>query len=252
MDIVQSITLGLIEGITEFLPISSTAHLIITNRIINVPVSTIFEITIQSGAMLAVIFLYISELKSVIRDSPKIIVAFLPTLLVGILAFPLLSNLYNNLNIIILALAVGGLLMILIPTQPINKIDSDNEYILSWKQSLQIGFAQIFAVIPGVSRSGAIFILGELKNIPRVALVRFSFLLGAGTIFSASIYSLLKSQNTIWQVLNTPFLIAFFVAGISAWFSCKWLLSYMSKAPLAHFGWYRLILAMMITIIYVI
>ncbi len=246
MHIFQAIILGLVEGVTEFLPVSSTAHILIFEKILGITTSQTFEIAVQMGAMLAVIGLYLQELHSVIRDIPRLIVAFIPTAIVGYLVHPYLSVLYGNFWVIGLALFVGGIVMIVIPQQPISRVDSENRYQLTWRQSLWVGFAQVFAVMPGVSRSGGIFVAGELLNIPRTALVRFSFLLGAGTILVASVYSIMKSPESLQGIVSLPFLAAFFTAGISAWLVCRWLLSYMSRASLRTFGWYRVVLGLIL------
>jgi len=248
MSIVHAIIIGVVEGVTEFLPVSSTAHILIFERILGAANSQTFEIAVQTGAMLAVIGLYIQELRQVVRDIPRLIVAFIPTAVVGVIVYPYLSSLYGNFLVIGIALFVGGVIMILIPKQPISRVDSEKQFQLTWRQTYWVGFAQIFAVIPGVSRSGGIFVAGELLNIPRRALVRFSFLLGAGTILAASAYSILKSPESLQGILSGSFLIAFLAAGISAWLVCRWLLSYMTYASLRAFGWYRVILGLILVI----
>ncbi len=248
MDMVHAIILGLVEGVSEFLPISSTAHILIVERMLGVTSGQTFEIAIQAGAMLAVIGLYISELRTVMRDLPKLFVAFIPTAVVGYLVYPYLSELYTSFWVIGLVLVIGGIIMILLPSQPISRVDHERRFELTWRQSLWVGCAQSCAVIPGVSRSGGIFIVGELLNIPRRALVRFSFLLGAGTIFAATLYSIMNSTESLDSIISLPFVVAFLVAGISAWLVCKWLLSYMSHASLASFGWYRVILGLILIV----
>jgi undecaprenyl-diphosphatase len=248
MNILHAVIIGLVEGVTEFLPISSTAHILITQELLGVTTSQTFEIAVQGGAMLAVIGLYLSEITSVVRDLPKLLVAFIPTALVGVAIFPYLSRLYDSFWVIGVVLLVGGVIMILLPKQRITSEDTEQHRALSWRQSLWIGCAQACAVIPGVSRSGGIFVAGELLNIPRVALVRFSFLLGAGTIFAASAYSIMRSSESLQGILSLPFVVAFLVAGLSAWAVCKWLLSYMSHASLALFGWYRVLLGLILII----
>lgn len=247
MDLLFSIILGLVEGITEFLPISSTAHILITTKLMGIEANQSFDIAIQSGAMLAVIGLYVTEIDEVIKDIPKIIIAFIPTALVGYFVYPLLSSLHSNFLIMGIVLIAGGVIMISIKKQIITNEDLEIRP-LSNIQALSIGVAQSLAVIPGVSRSGGIFIYGELAQVPRKSLVRFSFLLGALTIFAATAYDLIMSGTTIQIFSSLFFILAFIVAGFSAWFTCKWLLNYMTHAPLSHFGWYRVLLGLILII----
>lgn len=245
MDILSAIIIGLVEGVTEFLPISSTAHILIASQLLGVRLGQVFEIAIQLGAMLAVLGLYINKSAFVFRLIPKLLCAFIPTALAGYFIYPYLAGLHSNFTLIGIVLISGGVIMILLPQQNIDREDvSDIE--LNWRQVITVGIAQAFAVIPGVSRSGGIFIVGEVANIPRRSLVAFSFLLGAGTILAASVYSFVREGIPVQELTDPLFLVVLSVAAISAWVSCRWLLEYMSYAPLRLFGWYRVVLGLIL------
>jgi undecaprenyl-diphosphatase len=248
MNSIYAVLIGLVEGVTEFLPISSTAHILIFEKLFSVQSSQIFVIALQLGAILAVAGLYIRETPAVFRDLPSLVIAFLPTAVIGFVAYPYIGSLHNSLIVIAGALVLGGIWMMALPIQ---HTDTANQRMsqISYKQSFILGLVQSFAIIPGVSRSGSIFIAGSYMNINRRDLVRFSFLLGAITIAAATTFSIIKNPLSAENLFSLSFLLSTVTAAISAYLSCKWLMDFMSKPKsLYYFGWYRIVLGIVIAL----
>lgn len=241
----DSIILGIVEGITEFLPISSTGHLMITSRLLNITPSTFsttFEIAIQSGAILAVILLYSRRITSHKELIPKIAFAFLPTLIAGLVLYPFVkAHLLENVFIVFYALIIGGILMLLIEKFSKNSPDRPLES-LTYKESFYLGSLQILALIPGVSRSGATIIGGMGFSLPRTFLVEFSFLLAIPTILGATIYDLYKSHSSIAKEDVGILLVGMFTSAIVAYIVMKKLLSFLKNHTFVSFAWYRIII----------
>lgn len=254
MTIFQALILSAIEGLTEFLPISSTGHLILANRLLNISATNFtksFNIIIQLGAILAVSLLYSKKLYSLKTWLGKIIVAFIPTVVVGFLVYPLIkSYLLNSATIVVWALGLGGLAILLFesaikkkPTQNLKNISE-----LSYKEAFIIGCCQTIAFIPGVSRSAATIIGGLVLGMKRPQALEFSFLLAIPTMVAASALDLIKSGFSFtaseWQILAVG-LVGSFVFGI---LSVRWLVSYVSAHSFTAFGWYRLIVAVIFAV----
>jgi undecaprenyl-diphosphatase len=277
MTIIEAVILGLVEGITEYLPISSTGHLILVRNALGLDkaATDAFLIVIQGGAILAVLGLYRTRVARMIagvlgRDVPglrlavNLIVAFLPAAILG----PLLNDrieryLFNNTAVVI-ALAVGGLVMIgLGPWQRRFHHEgeagapafTDLEH-LTWRRALFIGGLQCLAMWPGMSRSMVTIVGGMLAGMrPRHA-AEFSFLLGLPTLGGACAYSLAKSfsgdgGNLVTDLGWTPLAVGFVVATVSAALAVKWLVGYLNRHGLAVFGWYRLALAALLVVLFV-
>ncbi|MEA4910678.1 Undecaprenyl-diphosphatase [bioreactor metagenome] len=271
MNIIHSIILGLVEGITEFLPISSTGHLILTSYLLKLPSTEAlksFLIVIQLGAILAVLVLYIKELFN-LETIKKLIIAFIPTGLIGLTLYKLVKGyLMDNILVVIISLLLGGIAMILIERNYIKKnkythpefdkklIDNKNKDLnikeISYKKAFFLGLWQSVAMIPGVSRSGATVIGGLLMNLKRETIVKFSFLLAIPTMLGASVLDLYKSYQhfSSADILNIS--IGFIVSFVFALIFIKWLLSYIQKHNFIPFGWYRIILALVFFLVFFI
>ncbi len=259
MNIIQAIILGVVEGITEFLPISSTAHLIITSKVLQLKQTEflkLFEVFIQSGAILSVVFLYFNYLLKNKKVILKLFVSFLPTALIGYIFFNIIKGVFfESLIIIIAALFIVGLLFIFVENKikrgvlKLNKNVSD----LSFFQAFLIGFFQAFAIIPGVSRAGAVIISMLVMRYKRDEAAIYSFLLAIPTIAAASIFDLYKNLNVLSSsVTNIQMLIiGFVVSFISAYFSVKWLIEYLKKNSLLIFGIYRIALAIILVLFFI-
>jgi len=259
--IFQAIILGIIEGLTEFLPVSSTAHLLLASDLLNFTAisNNLFEIFIQLGAIFAIVFLYRQKiadicLKPLEKKNQKfilnIIIAFLPAAIIGFFAHDFIkSELFSN-KVISIALILGGMIMIFIEKQKISsKFDSlDN---LPLKICLLIGFFQALAMIPGVSRSGATIIGALILGLNRKNAAEFSFFLAIPTIFAASIYDLYQN----WHFLNFDNSILLIIGFLSAFFSAilviKWFINFISNHNFIIFGYYR-ILAGILVILFLI
>ncbi|MCC2630403.1 MAG: bacA [Candidatus Paceibacter sp.] len=263
MNIISSIILGIVEGITEFLPISSTAHLEITSRLLNLEQSNFlnsFEIIIQFGAILAVVVIYFSLLKKNWQIWKKILAAFIPTGAIGFVLYKIIKNVLlgdNALQIIVWTLGIGGVLILafeyLFP-QDEAKPHPDTDYSeleqLPYTKAVLIGLAQSLAVVPGVSRSAATIIAGRSMGMTRKAIVEFSFLLAVPTMLAAAGYDLLKNAQGFSSHEFVILAVGFITAFIAAYFSVKWLLAFVTRHGFTIFGYYRIVLAILLAIFF--
>lgn len=252
MNIFDIVIIGIVEGITEFLPISSTAHIDITRSFLSIPLSDFiksFEIFIQLGAICAVIVLYMSKVIHSARYMRNIIIAFIPTGIIGFLLYKLIKTfLLGNTILASIMLVLGGIIIVFFErqyksAQPESVVQAEE---LSIKQLLLLGVAQSLAVVPGVSRSGAVIIAGRLLKLPKVLITEFSFTLAIPTMLAASAYDLLKTggsfSNTDWWNMFYGFIVSFIVALVVV----KWLIGYIKKHSFEAFGWYRIVAGIVI------
>ena len=245
--ILNPIILGAVEGITEFLPISSTAHLILTSRLLGLEQTEFqksFDIIIQVGAILAIVALYWQRLLRDWQTLKRIVVAFVPTGILGLAFYKLIKTyLLGSINIVLISLFLGGLFLVVFEWWRAkrgdrSKISEINK--LSYKQCLAIGAFQSIAMIPGVSRAAATIVGGLLLGMNRKTIVEFSFLLAVPTMLAAAGLDLIKNANS-FQTDQFGFLaIGFIVSFLTALLAVKWLLSYVSKNDFKLFGWYRM------------
>lgn len=259
MTIIHSIIIGIVEGITEFLPISSTAHMDITRSILSLPATEFiksFEISIQVGAILAVLFLYAKKIFGSKIYFRNIVISFIPTAIIGFILYEIVKSLLlGNILVESIALIVGGVIIILFEmrakpaegsTLGTHTPASATIENLSIKQLIILGLAQALAVVPGVSRSGAIIIAGRMQKLPAPLIAEFSFLLAIPTMIAASGYDLLKTgikfTNNEWTLLLVGFVTAFIVA----LFVVKWLISYIKTHNFSIFGWYRIAIGLIV------
>lgn len=267
----HSFILGLVEGFTEFLPISSTAHLILVSWILDIDQTSFvktFEIAIQSGAILAVLVVYWRKFLD-IEILKKIISAFIPTAIIGLILYEFVKDhLIGNISVVLWALGIGGLVLIIFEkyiysanklTVDIDDINIDandslvnNQAIqseadeirkLSYFKAILIGVAQAMAIIPGVSRSAATIVGGLLIGMSRMAVVEFSFLLAVPTIGAATALDLFKNANLFTADQITSFIIGFVAAFVTAILGIKFLLSFVKGRTFVGFGIYRVVLA---------
>ena len=269
MNILHGLILGIIEGLTEFLPISSTAHLILAGEWLRLPSSEFlktFDISIQLGAILAIVVLYWKRIWSSRDLIYKIITAFIPTAIIGLALYKVVkSYLLNNNYIIAGALLIGGIIIIILEryyaknnkTQEsapeIQNIESNvslvNSNGISYKQAALIGVFQSLAIIPGVSRSGATIIGGLGLGVKRQEIVEFSFLLAIPTMAAATGLDLYKSRDTL-SLLNSGdmliWAIGFVSAFITAIIGVKFFLKFIKANDFQLFGWYRIVLSLIV------
>jgi len=253
MTILQSLVLGIVEGVTEFLPISSTGHLILVSEFLKITQSNFvksFEIIIQFGAILSVVVLYWKSFLN-INILKKIIAAFIPTGIVGFILYKTIKTYFiGNQNLVLWALFLGGIALIIFELwHKESEKDSDDISQISYKQSFWIGLCQSIAIIPGISRSAATIVGGLLTGLKRKTIVEFSFLLAVPTMLGATGLDLVKNVNSFskdqFWVLVIGFVISFFVAMASI----KFLLGFIKKHDFIPFGIYRIILAIIFWII---
>lgn len=249
MTILHSIILGIVEGITEFLPISSTAHLILTADLLKIADSEFlksFEIIIQTGAILAVIVYYFKKLLD-IEVIKRLIVGFIPTGIIGLTVYKIVKEYFlGNTSIVLFSLLIGGVIMILMEKfyfkeRSVKEIDVTN---ISYSKCLMIGLFQAIAVVPGVSRSAATIIGGMSLGISRKTIVEFSFLLAVPTIMAASVLDIYKNFGSFHAADVSVLGIGFLASFVSAMFAIKFLLSYVRKHDFTMFGIYRIALVL--------
>ncbi len=270
MDIItllKVLFLGIVEGITEWLPISSTGHMILVNELIKLNVSEefweMFEVVIQLGAILAVVVLYFSKLnpfsfkKSKTERKKtwelwfKVIVAALPAALIGIPLDDFIDGLFYNYRTVAVMLIVYGVLFIVVENWNRNQTPKVTELEeLSYKTALFIGIFQILALIPGTSRSGATIIGAMLVGCSRVVASEFTFFLAIPVMFGASLLKLLKFGFAFSGTELMILLVGMGTAFIVSILAIKFLIGYIKKNDFKPFGWYRIVLGIAVIIFF--
>ena len=249
MCIIDSIILGIVEGITEFLPISSTAHMIIVSTFLGLKQSAgniAFEIIIQLGATLAIVLIYLEKINfKEIKLWQKVFLAFLPLAVIGFLLRHSIKDFFT-INTVAWMFIIGGIVFFIVEKlyKEGNKI-KDVEKV-SFKQALIIGFFQVFALIPGTSRSGATIVGGMLSGLSRKTAADFSFLLAIPTMFAASGYEFIKNISSFKDQNLTVLAVGFIVSFISAYIAVKLFLKFVEKYTLNAFGIYRIIFGILL------
>lgn len=246
MDIIHAVILSVIEGITEFLPVSSTGHMVLAAQILNIPETDFvktFEIVIQAGAILAVVVIYGKTLLSDIEKLKKVIIAFVPTGVLGLLLYKFITQvLLGNTAVTLASLFLGGLAIMALETY-FKRRKTESISQLSYKNSFYIGLFQSISMIPGVSRSAATIVGAMLLGVSREQAVEFSFLLAIPTMLAATGYDLLKNLKTL-HVSELPVLfLGVLVAFIVALIVVQWFLKFVRRNSLFWFGVYRIVLA---------
>ena len=248
MTFLQVTVLSFIEGLTEFLPVSSTGHLILASEVLGLAQTDVqksFEIAIQLGAILAVVVLYGQRLIKDQRMMALVAVAFIPTAVIGFLLHGIVKEfLLGNVMIVLASLFVGGIILIVFERLRPARTSSDIRK-MSYAQAVLVGVCQSVAIIPGVSRSAATIVGGELVGISRAAIVEFSFLLAIPTMAAATGYDLLRSAGEFssadWGNLAVGFVLSFLFALIAI----RWFIAYVKNHSFVVFGVYRIVLAVL-------
>lgn len=253
MNYFHSIVLGIVEGISEFLPISSTYHLITVSRWLGLSQSdflTTFEVVIQAGAILALGTLYLKTLLTNRTLLKLVTLSFLPTSIVGFGLYSLIKGyLFQYSSLSWFVFIIVGLLFLLFEYLVSRKMLSLTRTLdsLSSMEAIIIGLAQALAVIPGVSRSGSVILMMLFTGFRRDEATRYTFLLSLPTILAASALDLIKHPEILTTTSNlSHLLVGLLVAYVSAYLVVRWFIRYMSEHSLKLFGYYRLILALVI------
>ena len=252
--ILQALLLGLLEGLTEFLPVSSTGHLILASELIGFTGegSVAFKIAIQLGAILAVLVAYRDRFTRIafgaLRREPgaiafvrNILLGFLPAMLVGVVAYSAIRALLESPMVVAVALIVGGFLILLIERLVKPRVPGTVED-MPWKTALGVGAVQCIAMIPGVSRSGATIMGGLLMGLDRRTAAEFSFFLAVPTMAAATVYSLYKERHLLSFDDLGLIAIGFVTAFLSALLVVRWLVGFVGRHGFAPFAWYRIAL----------
>ena len=258
----QTVVLGIVEGLTEFLPISSTGHLIIASDAVGFadrPGSDTFVIAIQAGAILAVCWYYRRRIFSIIRGifsepveqrlAVNTIVAFLPAAVIGVICAGVIKSYLFNVVTVAAALIIGGVIILWVERWQM-KTGAEPRVLtmddMTWKDALKVGFMQCLAMIPGTSRSGATIIGGMVLGLSRRAATEFSFFLSIPTIFGATVYDLWKSRELLTLDNLDGIVVGGVISFASALLVVHWLLRYVSGHDFRGFGWYRIIFGIVI------
>jgi len=255
LSFLDAVILGLVEGLTEFLPVSSTGHLIVAGSLLGYvgPKAKVFEIAIQSGAMLAVVWEYrlrfFGAIANAFRDAAarrfiaNLVVAFMPAALIGLaLGGRIKEALFHPVPVAI-AFVVGALVILWVERRQrvrpsvVRVAEVDDMRALD---ALKVGIAQAFALIPGTSRSGATIIGGMLFGLSRKAATEFSFFLAVPTLVVAGAYSLWKERALLSAADMPMFGVGFVVSFLAALVCIRWLIRYVSRHDFVPFAWYRI------------
>jgi undecaprenyl-diphosphatase len=241
-DLLKAVVLGIVEGLTEFLPVSSTGHLILAADLLgaNEERWTVFNLVIQTGAMLAVVWEYRARFFSIdTRLYTNLVIAFIPAAVLGLLFGSLIkAHLFHAVPVAI-AFIVGALIIFWVDRgQRTARIQTTGE--MTWIDALKVGFAQCFALIPGTSRSGATIIGGMLFGLSRKAATEFSFFLAVPTLVAAGAYDFLKHRELFSADQLGSLAVGLVVSFISAFVVIRWLIRYVATHDFRWFAWYRI------------
>ena len=260
--LLKAALMGIVEGLTEFLPISSTGHLILASALLNFaepPFSQekaqAFEIAIQTGAIFAVILVYWQKISATVVSLPRsrqsqrfacnVIVAFLPAVVLGLLfGQAIKENLFTPLVVAVTFILGGFVIIWAEKRQKTARVHSVEN--MSLGDALKVGLVQCFAMIPGMSRSGATIIGGMLCGLDRKVATEFSFYLAMPTLIGAGVYSLYKVRSVLSVDVIPVFLVGLLFAFISAWLCVRWLLRFISHHDFIPFAWYRIAFGLLV------
>lgn len=246
----QAIIIALVEGVTEFLPISSTGHMILAAKLLHVPDTDFvksFEIFIQLGAILAVLALYWRKLFLNAQTFFKVCVAFLPTAVIGLTVYKVVKQyLLGNVQVVLWSLLIGGVVLVIFERARRGRETAAPADLTSvtYKQALIIGLFQSIAIVPGVSRSAATIVGGLTLGLSRATIIEFTFLLAIPTMAAATGLDLLKSSHSFSHSEIGILALGFVVAFASALLAVRFLLTYVKTHTFESFGYYRILLAL--------
>jgi undecaprenyl-diphosphatase len=260
MNVIEAIVLGLVQGLTEFIPVSSSGHLIIAQQLFGMAPDHLFIEFINFGTLLALLIYFRKRIVDICKDvfvnhnfllARNILITAIPAGAIGFLlsGFIETSPFFSSLIVVTISLAAVGLLMIIVDKLP-KASPKEHGQSLSPSRSLWIGIVQIFALIPGVSRSGSTILAGRIAGLSAAAAAEYSFLVSLPIMIGVSIKLLVKSSDRAYLLDHLPMLLlSNAVAFISGLIAVGFLMKYLSKHGLAAFGWYRLCLAGILAVV---
>jgi undecaprenyl-diphosphatase len=252
--LLKAALMGVVEGLTEFLPVSSTGHLILAASLLDLRGEKIkvFEVVIQTGAILAIITLYLQRLVDTVLGLPRqaraqrftanVLIGFFPAALAGVLFIDVIKGVLFNPLVVALGFIGGGVVMLWVEArqsrQPAQRLDDVDA--VHWRDALAVGLIQCLALVPGVSRSGATIIGAMALGFSRRAATEFSFFLAIPMLLGAAVYDLYKHRDLLGLQDLPLFAVGFVVSWLSAWVCVRWLLRYVAQHTFVPFAWYRI------------
>ena len=256
--LVKAAIMGIVEGLTEFLPISSTGHLILVGSLLGFDddKAKVFDIAIQTGAIFAVILVYWQKIKSTVVALPRqakaqrlalnIVIGFLPAVVLGLLFGKVIKAHLFIPVVVASTFIIGGLIILWAEKRPPGSVRVENVDDMTPWDALKVGLVQCFAMIPGTSRSGSTIIGGMLLGLSRQAATDFSFFLAIPTLIGAGAYSLYK-ERALLSVADIPmFAVGLVFSFVSAWLCVRWLLKYISTHNFVPFAYYRIVFGIVV------
>ena len=261
MDLVlllKAAVMGVVEGLTEFLPISSTGHLILAGALLGFDddKAKVFDIAIQTGAILAVIIVYWQKISSTVRALPhsadaqrfalNVFIAFVPAVILGLMfGKAIKANLFTP-EVVATTFIIGGFIILWAERRQASAVRIGEVEDMRWQDALKVGLVQCLAMIPGTSRSGATIIGGMLLGMSRKAATDFSFYLAIPTLIGAGAYSLYK-ERALLSLADAPmFGVGLLFSFLSAWVCVRWLLKFISTNSFEVFAWYRIVFGLVV------
>ncbi|MGV0959608.1 MAG: undecaprenyl-diphosphate phosphatase [Limnohabitans sp.] len=256
--LLKAAVMGLVEGLTEFLPISSTGHLILAGSLLGLDgeKDKVFDIAIQTGAILAVIIVYWQKIRSTIQALPhsaaaqrfafNVFIGFVPAVVLGLLLGKAIKAHLFTPGVVASTFIVGGLIILWAERRPASTVRIHEVEDMRGRDALKVGLVQCLAMIPGTSRSGATIIGGMLLGLSRKAATDFSFYLAIPTLIGAGAYSLYKERALLSMADAPMFAVGLVVSFISAWVCVRWLLRFISSHSFEVFAWYRIVFGLVV------
>ncbi len=250
--LIKATLMGVVEGLTEFLPISSTGHLILTGTLLGMhdEVGKVFEVAIQTGAIFAVVLVYWRKIRSTVvalptqrearRLSLNVLLGFLPAAVVGLLAYKAIKANLFNAPVVASTFILGGLVILWVEKRMALRPHIERVEDMSPLLALQVGLVQCLGMVPGTSRSGATIVGAMLLGLSRTAATEFSFFLAIPTLIGAGAYSLYKERALLHWSDAPLFGVGLVVSFLSAWVCIRWLLRYVGTHSFVPFAWYRI------------
>jgi undecaprenyl-diphosphatase len=258
MLLLKAAVMGVVEGLTEFLPISSTGHLILAGALLGFDddKAKVFDIAIQTGAILAVIIVYWQKISSTVQALPhsadaqrfalNVFIAFVPAVILGLMfGKAIKANLFTP-EVVATSFIIGGFIILWAERRQASAVRIGEVEDMRWQDALKVGLVQCLAMIPGTSRSGATIIGGMLLGMSRKAATDFSFYLAIPTLIGAGAYSLYKDRALLSMADAPMFAVGLVFSFLSAWVCVRWLLKFISTNSFEVFAWYRIVFGLVV------